>query len=1034
VAENTPEVKVKLTAEDTGVAAAIKELGQQLKNLKQQEDETSKSAITLKSAFDALASSAALIKLEQIGAEAFDSAINIGKMADKTGLSTETLSVFHKVAGDVGVQMEAVDRGLVKAAKSITQFQQGSKAAAAGFQLLGLKQKDFIGLNSDQKIQLVTTALGKMHDGFQKTTAAQEIFSKGGAEMIVVANRLADEGFDKATAATKRLGLLLGGELVESARVAKESMQEVKDTASGMATQFEAGLLPAIADVSVALGQSMNAGDDGLQMLGKDAGAVIKFIAEGFISVGKIIGAVFASVENIAEDTWSHVKNEASTLFHSLAAAASGDLKQAFLILEDGARKRTQIAQDEVEKQRAIYKGLFKDLGETDIALFASGEEEKAFGAQEKATQDAITNLRSQEIAVREKLNQGVISQQEAEKEIKNLLAQQIPLIQEKAQAELKFAEAQGHSSQIARARATVKQVAALTPEGEPPPLPGGADKIDPAVVADIKRQEREEEIAKGNATALHAQLQGELDIWKAFEKQRDEAEKDSYERGELSTTQYYARRQADLKTETEKELSVLRQQLDEAKGQELAASVNYSANVGAAQKSGGADTKEGQAYLGQAQRDDQERLAALAKIQDVEAKISVTQIDGDTKAMALDREALKARQESQQKVLEFQKEIAALQGKTLDVSKSEIEIEVQRRTIELQQAGQSKSQIDAEIAQYRALKQAAADFANVEKRESEDQKIFETEKAGIEIQEKAGLITKSQAEKKINDLIRERLPLLMREAQEELAIAQASGNQQEIAKAQELIIQLQNLSTATAGWKAKLQQASVEAKSAFSQDFMSFFQTLQTGTKSVGQAFTQLGVSVVQSLEKIAEQMLINFALTKLMDALGLGNDGGAAQLAKTIATNDSIILSDAGAAGAAAFASAIETVPFPANIPVAEAAMGVAVSSVLSNLSLGSAAEGALLNRDMLLHAHAEEMVLPPKLSVGLQGAIETGRFESPAALSEPVSGARSGSTIHNHNEVNLYHNGPDAREILERELVPRLQRAMRTGAISR
>ena len=31
---DAPEVKVKLTAEDTGVAAAIKELGNQLKGLK----------------------------------------------------------------------------------------------------------------------------------------------------------------------------------------------------------------------------------------------------------------------------------------------------------------------------------------------------------------------------------------------------------------------------------------------------------------------------------------------------------------------------------------------------------------------------------------------------------------------------------------------------------------------------------------------------------------------------------------------------------------------------------------------------------------------------------------------------------------------------------------------------------------------------------------------------------------------------------------------------------------------------------------
>ncbi|MGC2354719.1 MAG: hypothetical protein WA491_01530, partial [Candidatus Acidiferrum sp.] len=39
-----PEIKVRLTAEDAGVSAAIKELSVQLKDLKRQDDETARSA------------------------------------------------------------------------------------------------------------------------------------------------------------------------------------------------------------------------------------------------------------------------------------------------------------------------------------------------------------------------------------------------------------------------------------------------------------------------------------------------------------------------------------------------------------------------------------------------------------------------------------------------------------------------------------------------------------------------------------------------------------------------------------------------------------------------------------------------------------------------------------------------------------------------------------------------------------------------------------------------------------------------------
>src|SRR5208282_2633328 len=48
---DAPEIKVRLTAEDTGVSAAIKELSVQLKDLKRQDDETAVSADRMAGAF-----------------------------------------------------------------------------------------------------------------------------------------------------------------------------------------------------------------------------------------------------------------------------------------------------------------------------------------------------------------------------------------------------------------------------------------------------------------------------------------------------------------------------------------------------------------------------------------------------------------------------------------------------------------------------------------------------------------------------------------------------------------------------------------------------------------------------------------------------------------------------------------------------------------------------------------------------------------------------------------------------------------------
>src|ERR1700730_13238736 len=120
---DSPEIKVRLTAEHQGVAAAIRQLSQELRSLKSQRDETRISADGLKGAFHDLLGAIAVERIILFGKELQDAAVNVGNMSQKTGIATETISVFHKIAEDTGVSVEAVDRGLVKAAKSVTLFQ-----------------------------------------------------------------------------------------------------------------------------------------------------------------------------------------------------------------------------------------------------------------------------------------------------------------------------------------------------------------------------------------------------------------------------------------------------------------------------------------------------------------------------------------------------------------------------------------------------------------------------------------------------------------------------------------------------------------------------------------------------------------------------------------------------------------------------------------------------------------------------------------------------------------------------------------------
>ncbi len=744
---DAPEIKVKLTAEDTGVSAAIKELTSQLKNLKKQQDETAQSGLSLKKAFEGIAAAGALLKLTEFGKQAFDSAINIGKMADKTGLTTQSLSVFHHVAEEVGVETGAVDKALTKAAKSITEFEQGSTKAAKGFQLLGITQKDFAGLKPDEKIALVTSRLGGMTAGFQKATAAQLIFSKGGAEFIPVANAIAGEGFDKITASVSKLGLLLDQQTTDAFRAAKASMQELEDAGKGIATQFEAGVLPAISDVGEALLDSFDIGGkngsvSGLQEIGKIAGNVVRGIAAGFVWMGTVIGAEIADAEILFSEKFGEIKTKGVSVYEALSLAVKGHFAEAKATYDAGSRDIEKAQTELATKERAIWDTAAINIRKSLEDLFPSDAEEKR-RARERASR--------------------------------------------------------------------------LRPDNQT----AGSSVPDDSVT-------------KANLAFLKQQLDQELALYREYEKVRLAGDRQLYDQGKLSLTEYFARRRAETIAEHEEEIQILQSQ--RAKQQQ------------------------------EPVRNAAEQIQNRAKIQAIDAKIAEAREAQVLKLKTLEDEEFRKTEEHQQKVLAFQKEVAALQGNQEAETKAEIAQESEKLR-------RDQVASEQEIAHYAELKTAQAEFKDAEQKLQQDRKAFEVEKQAIEIRNRAGQLSSAEKEKEINDLIRDRLPLLRADAAAELAAAQKTGNQDNVSAAQTATQGVQNLGVQT----NQLQQ---QIRGSLTNDFNNFFMGLGRSTASAADQFRQLAASIVQSLEQIILKKILLKALggdnSDNSDGGGGGGGGG--------------------------------------------------------------------------------------------------------------------------------------------------------------
>jgi hypothetical protein len=399
------------------------------------------------------------------------------------------------------------------------------------------------------------------------------------------------------------------------------------------------------------------------------------------------------------------------------------------------------------------------------------------------------------------------------------------------------------------------------------------------AILNSLRRQQQQDAIANAEAAALQRHLQDELAIYKSFEKQREQAEKTSFDQGKISADEYFARRKADLQSETDQELAILNAQLKAAQDAAARSAAEGATNTAKA-KQFGPDTQAGKAYSAAAAKDDQEHIANLTKIDELQTKITTTTIDGQTKAQALDDEQFKQKNEINLKLLEFEKEIDSTADKRRAVAQAEIEIEKQKLTVILQQSGATQAQVQAELARFTAAKTAQVNFTEEQKSGADQLKELADQRAAIEEKVASGQLFQVQGQQQIREIEQARLPVLQQIAAELLAQAQATGDEDKIAAAEDFqkqVTQIQVQSNQVGQQIATIKQG---IQSSLTGGIEQFFNSLVTGTRSVGDAFKGLAASVIDSIAKMTAQMLSQIIVAKLLQAAlggaGVGGGGG--------------------------------------------------------------------------------------------------------------------------------------------------------------
>lgn len=333
-----PDVRVKLSAE------GVQEVVNAFKRIQQEADRTAqhsraagegqaflnKHLSALKDLLPALGVAAIVTGFIALAKSGLELADSIGKLQQKTGISTDTLSAFSFAARYADVSQEQLGKGLVKFTRSMDDYDKGAAKARDAIRGLFGNENALQGLSMDQRLQKITEKLASLEPGAKRTGAAIALFGRAGAELLPLLDEVGGQGLDALRKRAEALGLSFNKDAVEAAENLKRSMITLKAEAQGMATQFLIGLAPELANATNAITDATSEGAvNGFQKTGEYAGRVIKSIVEAFMIVGKTIAFVLEEGKLAWEDFGAYAKD-------TLKGIAGAEQKHPMLSLFPG--------------------------------------------------------------------------------------------------------------------------------------------------------------------------------------------------------------------------------------------------------------------------------------------------------------------------------------------------------------------------------------------------------------------------------------------------------------------------------------------------------------------------------------------------------------------------------------------------------------------------------------------------------------------------------------------------------------------------
>lgn len=176
---------------------------------------------------------------------AIDAGDEIFRLSQKAGTSAQAFSQLSYAAKSSGVDVGSLSAAFARMQDSISKASSGNYGMTYLFEEIGVSVAGLKQLAPDKQFEAIAQAISQIPDPSNRARAAIEVFGRSGAELLPLLVQGAG-GIDKLRATADQLGVTLTNLTAEQLHDAKEAIDKMNASFSGLWTTLAAKLSPSL--------------------------------------------------------------------------------------------------------------------------------------------------------------------------------------------------------------------------------------------------------------------------------------------------------------------------------------------------------------------------------------------------------------------------------------------------------------------------------------------------------------------------------------------------------------------------------------------------------------------------------------------------------------------------------------------------------------------------------------------------------------------------------------------------------------------